>query len=683
MTSLAHTFYRFHNGGLTQEQLIAQVDRMLATDRLNSTQLKEILNEELTRTLLTPDVYDALQTRAVEEPPATDRGTTANTTGSTTSSTLSIPELPTTPSDQAEGGENRMKGVGDTLNGRFVLEECIGFGGMGTVYKALDLRKLEASDRKPYIAIKVLNVQFRGHPKSLIALQREAKKAQTLAHQNIVAVYDFDRDGSTVYLTMEYLSGKPLSQLLRNPDFTGMGYEEAMHIVTGMARALAYAHERGFVHCDFKPANVILTDRAEVKVIDFGIARAIHKPTEETEATVFDPGSLGGLTPAYASAEMLERREPDPRDDIYALACITYELLTGRHPFDRQTAAQARNADLKPQRPKSIGNAQWRALRQALAFKREQRTPSVQRFLQDMGVVRSHGRPFAIAAVATVSAALLSAGAAFWWASSMRDKAPGSDMDAAPGTASVQTAPSPASGSTPAPASTLAPANLSSVNRWLAQIPCAALWPSMDGEVLRVEGFLPGSYGIGRLRGTLAAAGARKLSLNVQEIADDKCALVNMLAPYWKQNRQRGGRASVQTKPRDAKLVEGDKLVLDVATPGYDSFVNVDYFSFDGGVVHLLPSPRLRANQAPPNYSATLGSFGNWIVSKPFGTDMVVLLVTPAPLFDAMRPEAEKGGDYLAAVDKRLRQLAGKHGADKIVVDFLQVTTSARSGKSG
>ena len=115
---------------------------------------------------------------------------------------------------------------------------------------------------------------------------------------------------------MEYLSGKPLSRILRDPEFKGMPYAEALPIFKGMANALAYAHERGFVHCDFKPANVFLTDTAEVKVIDFGIARVFQRPEEETDATIFDPGSLGALTPAYASPEMLEHREPDPRDDI-------------------------------------------------------------------------------------------------------------------------------------------------------------------------------------------------------------------------------------------------------------------------------------------------------------------------------------------------------------------------------
>src|SRR6476661_4572406 len=225
MASLAQAIQTFHKGDLSRNEFLAQIDRALALERSNWQRLREILSEENTRGMLPPDIYAELQ-RRVEHAPDTDAGAGAGETRLRTES-LAVP--PAGPGGYMEVADpDRMKGIGDTINGRFVLEECLGFGGMGTVYKALDLRKLEASDRKPYIAIKVLNVQFRGHPKSLIALQREAKKAQTLAHPNIVTVYDFDRDGSMVYLTMEYLAGKPLSQMLRAPAFVGMPYAQAL-----------------------------------------------------------------------------------------------------------------------------------------------------------------------------------------------------------------------------------------------------------------------------------------------------------------------------------------------------------------------------------------------------------------------------------------------------------------------
>jgi serine/threonine protein kinase len=327
--------------------------------------LLEVLSEEHARKPLPSEVYTEIQHRIERLIVARQRkggdDTFVQTRPGANTMRDAPPALPPRTNDD-EPEPERMKGVGDTLNNRFVLEECIGFGGMGTVYKALDLRKLEASDRKPYIAIKVLNVQFRGHPKSLIALQREARKAQALAHPNIVSVYDFDRDGPMVYLTMEYLKGKPLSQVLRAPGFSGMPYPEVLRIVTGMGNALAYAHAHGFVHCDFKPGNVVLTDSGNVKVIDFGIARVFQKTEEDVDVTVFDPGSLGALTPAYASPEMLEHLDPDPRDDIYALACIAYEMLAGRHPFTGVSALQARGAGMKPQRPPGLAWGPWHAL---------------------------------------------------------------------------------------------------------------------------------------------------------------------------------------------------------------------------------------------------------------------------------------------------------------------------------
>ncbi len=657
--SLAHAIRTFQNGGLSHKEFFAQVDQALASDRGNSAQLFELLDDEHTRVQLPPEVYAELQRRVAhlqEMDPSSANETRLQTSphDHMRPRPPPVPHANDYPNEPAEIPE-RIKGVGDTLNGRFVLEECIGFGGMGTVYKALDLRKLEASDRNPYIAIKVLNVQFRGHPKSLIALQREAKKAQALAHPNIVTVYDFDRDGSMVYLTMEYLAGKPLSRTLRDPDFKGMPYDKALHIVSGVAKALAYAHERGFVHCDLKPANIILADKGEVKVIDFGIARVFQKPEEDAEATVFDPGSLGAMTPAYASPEMLEHRVPDPRDDVYALACITYELLTGRHPFDRLSATQARNAGLKPQRPKNLGYRQWRALRAALAFERDARTRNVERFLREFSAESPAQTPLVLGALGLLVAAL--AAVAF-------------NYDRQPADGPVVSQP---------PAQVVPKLSLDAVAPILARVPCSALVPSIGEDALRVQGYLPASYGVARLQEDLrTVSGVRALALDVQQVSDEKCPVIRMLGPYWIKTRETGSAASIQLKKPGAVLTEGEFVVLDVTTPTYDSFVYVDYYAFDGNVLHMLPSPHAKANQAPPNYAATIGSLGNWVVAKPFGTDLIVLLVTPAPLFEELRPEHEPTADYLTAVEKQLRQQSGKFGAEKIAVEFLQITTRGR-----
>ncbi len=115
---------------------------------------------------------------------------------------------------QVSPSQKAVLEIGDIIKNRFILEEELGRGGMGVVYKAKDLRKEEAKDRNPYIALKVLNEDFKRNPESFIALQRETRKTQELAHPNIITVYDFDRDGDHIYMTMEWLQGKPLSTLL-------------------------------------------------------------------------------------------------------------------------------------------------------------------------------------------------------------------------------------------------------------------------------------------------------------------------------------------------------------------------------------------------------------------------------------------------------------------------------------
>jgi hypothetical protein len=676
MTSLAQAIRTFQNSGASRDEFLILVDGALSVDDTSPGRLLEILREEQARTPLPADLYAAVH-RRIEQASLASHGANSDETRLQTSpGALHQPSIPSSPSssspslsarDFVMSGTDQMKEVGDTLNGRFVLEECLGVGGMGTVYKALDLRKLEASDRRPYIAIKVLNLQFRGNPKSLIALQREAKKAQTLGHRNIVTVYDFDRDGPVVYLTMEYLSGKPLSRILRAPEFKGMPYAEALPIFKGMANALAYAHERGFVHCDFKPANVFLTDTAEVKVIDFGIARVFQRPEEETDATIFDPGSLGALTPAYASPEMLEHREPDPRDDIYALGCTTYELLTGRHPFDRVPASQGRSSGLKPQRPDGLGSRQWRALRSSLEFEREARMPTVTQFLQEFGEPQKRSGMSGAAVKAAISAGVLAAVAAagYFYASTHRTT-PQEKAAAIPEKTAAAPVP------TPVVSATL---SLATVTPVLARVPCSALAASVQDQALSVSGYVGRSYGTQKLRTTLSQIpGVTHPGVQVQEVDDDKCDMLKLIAPYLTTSRP----ASIQTRNHDAQLTEGQPLVVQITTPPYDSWVNIDYYQLDGSVVHMLPNARSKDNQAPPNYAATIGSAGDWIVAKPFGSEMIVLLVTPAALFDTTRPESEPRADYLRAVEKRLADIANKFGRDKIAVDLVQIDTHPR-----
>jgi len=288
---------------------------------------------------------------------------------------------------------------GSILKDRYVLETVIGRGGMGVVFKAKDLRREEAQDRNPYIAVKILNDEFRRHPESLKALQRESRKAQDLAHPNIVTVFDFDRDGATVFMTMEFLEGRPLDIYTKDATFEGMPLSEAYPLIAGLGGALGYAHDKGIVHSDLKPANAFLTKAGVIKVFDFGIARAAKLPGDKSgEMTLFDPGSLGALTPAYASCEMLDGEEPDARDDIYALACIAYEMLTGRHPFDKRSAAEARDKGLTLKPINGLSRRNWRGLQRGLAFRRDDRSPNVATLLDDLKIRKMKKVPIALAA---------------------------------------------------------------------------------------------------------------------------------------------------------------------------------------------------------------------------------------------------------------------------------------------
>ncbi|PTR34015.1 non-specific serine/threonine protein kinase [Luteibacter sp. OK325] len=269
-------------------------------------------------------------------------------------------------------------GVGSLLKERFFMERELGRGGMGVVYLARDERKVEARDRDPYVAVKVLNDEFRKHPDALIALQRESRRAQHLGNDHIVRVYDFDKDGTNVFMTMEYVEGQDLRTIIRTKARDGMAFDEAWPLIADMGEALVRAHAAGIVHSDFKPGNVMVTPSGMAKVFDFGIARAGKIGAEHRDdRTVFDAGTLGAMTPAYASLEMLQGKAPTPSDDIYAFACVVFELLTGRHPFDKQNAEEALAAGRRPPAVPGLDKRQYRALVDAIAFTADKRSGDI------------------------------------------------------------------------------------------------------------------------------------------------------------------------------------------------------------------------------------------------------------------------------------------------------------------
>jgi serine/threonine protein kinase len=199
---------------------------------------------------------------------------------------------------------------------------------------------------------------------------------------------------------MEVLEGKPLDEVIKaNP--SGLTHANAFAINRGLCLGLAYAHNKNIIHSDFKPGNVFLTDDERTKILDFGIARAApasafgngpsykfsHTQTHESQDNQeadFDAGQLGALTPAYASCEMFEDADPHPADDVYALAVVLYQLLTGEHPFKGAPAPAARDQGLTPAPIPGLKRRQWKALQRGLAFSREARSQHAAEFLADI-----------------------------------------------------------------------------------------------------------------------------------------------------------------------------------------------------------------------------------------------------------------------------------------------------------
>jgi serine/threonine protein kinase len=259
--------------------------------------------------------------------------------------------------------------IGQVLRGRYVIESQLANGGMGTVFKALDRSRSEHTETHAEVAIKVFH-QRNGDTDVLSKPRREFHCAQALSHQNIVKVFELDQDAEFPFFTMELIDGETLTSVMQKFHPRPLPRVYAWAVIREVGAGMAHAHGRGVIHGDLKPQNVMVTNAGELRILDFG------RSSE----------SAAALTPAYASCDLLEGREADPRDDLFALACLSYELLAGEHPFQHLRATEARALGLSPRRPPGLSGRQWTALTMGLAWDRASRPQSVREWLAELNL---------------------------------------------------------------------------------------------------------------------------------------------------------------------------------------------------------------------------------------------------------------------------------------------------------
>lgn len=212
------------------------------------------------------------------------------------------------------------------LDKRYQLEERLGSGGMAIVYRAHDL-SLERT-----VAIKLLRKDFSNNPQFRQQFKQEAKAAANLSHPNIVTVHDFGLDSNQLFIIMEYVPGNDLKHILREQG--RMSIQEALNLMIQACAGIGYAHRAGLVHCDIKPQNMLVTPDQRLKVVDFGIARALAgiSPDEKSE--------IVWGSPHYISPEQASGSAPSTASDVYSLGIVFYEMLTGQLPFNGETPEQ-------------------------------------------------------------------------------------------------------------------------------------------------------------------------------------------------------------------------------------------------------------------------------------------------------------------------------------------------------
>ena len=275
--------------------------------------------------------------------------------------------------------------IGQTLNGRYHIDELLGQGGMSAVYKASD------PNLKRVVAIKLIHPHLAGDPSFVQRFKEEATAVASLRHPNIVQVYDFNADQDVSYMVLEFIPGETLQDHLKRlaAQKRSMDVSQAIKITLEMCEALSYAHQRGMIHRDIKPANIMLDVYGHAILMDFGIVKIVGG-TQHTAT-----GAVMG-TARYMSPELIRSEPADPRSDIYSLGVTLYEMLSGKTPFEADSAMTLMMMHLNDPVPdprtlrQDLPPAMVNILNRSLAKDRNQRYQNINDLANDLKKVLSN-----------------------------------------------------------------------------------------------------------------------------------------------------------------------------------------------------------------------------------------------------------------------------------------------------
>ena len=601
----------------------------------------------------------------------------------------------------------------------FRIESILGVGGFGITYLARDGNLKRSVAIKEFLPseLSVRRDDSTVEPVSenesetfRWGLDRFLSEARTLArfqHPNIVGVHSVFEANNTAYMVMEYEQGSSLGTVLRDPD--NCREEKLRALLMPLLDGLEQVHEAGFVHRDIKPNNLFVRDDGSPVVLDFGSAR---------QALGVETRTLTSLvTPGYAPFEQYNAtRDGDkqgPWTDIYALGATLYRAVSGKGPVDALTRA---GAILKGHKDVLVpatmaGGGRYsvsflRAIDRSLAFQPEARPQTIGEWRVMFDDVTPDGD----------SAVDFSLGADDGDKTLVINAAAGGlpyEQTVRLGQPLVQP-PAPSGGASSDARADVAPRgpgksragwliallvagiailsaalwwyqqqllrpDLSEVQAILGDVPCAALVATASQRSVTVDGFATQGVELAAAREVVAGLpGVGSVDMSVATVDRSYCRLLDFYAPYWQVNRvQKLGTAIATLKPGNV-FTEGEPLVLNVAAPLYRSYLYVDYHFRDGYVVHLLPDQRSGPVRLDAGEGLSLGEGGEWVVSPPFGQEMIAVIASPVPLFADIRQGHESDGDYLAALNRRLKADSTGTEGRPVTADFVFITTKPR-----